>query len=174
MKPRCLIVVLMLFSLSGSILATGQVGERDLLSYAIEVIKKEEGFHPKVYRDTACCIAIGYGRQLVKEFGFELDKYAPTTRDVEEKHIAKRVTTIHRFLGSRYGAVYLDLSVSRKVVLISMTYQMGYKGVTRFRVMWSALGIKDYGLAGDAMRNSRWYSQTRGRAMRHISTMRLG
>lgn len=169
------IISVLLFSVSSSSLALDRNKEhKDLLESAIAIIKREEGYSHKAYRDTACCLAIGYGRQISKDFGFNLDKYPNTTRKVEEKHLINHVSGIHELLGLKYGSVYLSLGISRKSVLISMTYQMGYTGVSKFKIMWSALGIKNYELAGDAMRNSRWFSQTKGRAMRHIETMRKG
>ena len=174
MKARCPIVVLLLLTLSSSSIATQEFVKKDLFAMAVEVIKREEGFSPKVYRDTACCLAIGYGRQIPKEFGFDLDSYPETTRYIEDIHVGNFVADIHEFLGLKYGRIYLGLGESRKSVLISMTYQMGYSGVSKFKVMWSALGIEEFDLAGDAMSNSLWFNQTRGRAERHIETMRNG
>ena len=166
------VVIALMFALSSSSWATGKPG--DLLQSAIEVIKREEGFRTKAYKDTDCCVAIGYGRLLKKDFGFNLSLYPETTALKENVHLELRVTNIDMFLGVRYGRTYVTLDVARKSVLISMTYQMGYTGVTNFKNMWKALEGRDFVVASRAMKNSRWFNQTKSRAIRHADVMATG
>lgn len=67
------------------------------------------------------------------------------------------------------------LSPARRVVVASMSYQLGPSGLRRFEQMLGALRGGDYAAAAAAMLDSRWArEQTPGRAARLAARMRTG
>ena len=66
------------------------------------------------------------------------------------------------------------LSPARRVVVASMSYQLGPTGLRRFEQMLRALRAGDYAAAAAAMLDSRWSRQTPARARRLAARMRTG
>jgi lysozyme len=70
--------------------------------------------------------------------------------------------------------IYNKLNTERQTILISMAYQMGYKGLMDFPKMWAALGQGDWFEASEQAKDSLWYRQTPQRAARHARVLEEG
>jgi len=57
----------------------------------------------------------------------------------------------------------IELPSVIELVLVEMVFQLGKKGVSKFKGMWKALSEKDFVQAAIEMRDSRWKLQTPGR-----------
>ena len=62
----------------------------------------------------------------------------------------------------------------RLIVIISMIYQLGFRGYKRFKKMRKAIQDKDWLRASEEMRDSQWYRQTPDRCIRLAKIMREG
>ena len=62
----------------------------------------------------------------------------------------------------------------RQKVILDMRFNLGFKGLLKFRNMIAALKVKDYNRAAAQMTQSRWYDQVGNRAKRLVSMMRTG
>jgi lysozyme len=77
-------------------------------------------------------------------------------------------------LGAKALGFWTMLSEPRRAVIISMVFQMGLDGVSRFIKMRAAIMREDWEAVFKEMLNSKWAKQTPGRAGRHAEQMRTG
>lgn len=150
--------------------------EADTLSLqkaAVELLKKEEGFRAKPYIGPEGYLHIGYGQKLSNEKGEDPDLWhGHVSKEIAENFLVNKVSVIdYQLYTSPHKSIYKQLTDERKVILISMVYQMGYEGVLDFKNMWRYLYLEDYTRAAFAMLNSKWYRQTPERATRHAKVM---
>jgi GH24 family phage-related lysozyme (muramidase) len=135
-----------------------------------KILEFEEGFRAAPYVGKLGYLHIGYGTKLSMSKGLSVEDF-PITIDREQakawlkKDIAKVEASLLR--SKSYSKVYKSLSHDRQVVLVSMGYQLGISALFQFKRMWSALGKGDFRLAAHEARDSRWYMQTKNRALRH-------
>jgi lysozyme len=59
---------------------------------------------------------------------------------------------------------FIDLDPVRQAVLINMCFNLGIKGLLKFKHMLEAIGAQDWQMASLAMMNSLWATQVKGRA----------
>ena len=135
------------------------------LDDVVELLKREESFERNIYIDTEGFPTIGYGTRVTSPMMG--DRILRADADML---LRLRIAEIHERLSS--NPTYLSLPQHKRDILISMVYQMGHYGVSQFRDMWAALEQGDYESAGDAMKDSLWYTQTTNRAERHIETIK--
>lgn len=140
---------------------------------AVELLMKEEGFRAKPYIGPNGYLHIGYGQKLSNEKGIDPETWhGYVSKELAKTFLVNKVSVIDYQLNtSPHKAVYKELSNERKVILISMVYQMGYKGVLDFKNMWYHLYLEDYTSAAFAMLDSTWFRQTPERAERHAKSM---
>ena len=134
-----------------------------------ERIKKHEGYMVKPYTDTLGFLTGGYGHKILE--GEEV----PTDQEGWEKLFQEDLEK------ARDGAARLieknkleNLPCEAHEIIIEMVYQMGEKGVSKFKKMFKALRQepKDYEEAADQMMDSRWAKQTYSRARSLSESMR--
>jgi lysozyme len=133
-----------------------------------EIIKEHEGFRNQVYVDTLGYRTIGYGHKVTKEDNFEDDK-------VYDKELLEEVFD-NDFGIARRAALrlteHLDIADDAIDVITSMVFQLGEAGVSKFRNMFEALEIPDYGEAAEQMLDSKWHMQTPNRCQELANIMR--
>ena len=134
-----------------------------------ERIKKHEGYLVEPYTDTRGFLTGGYGHKILE--GEEV----PTDQEGWEKLFQEDLEK------ARDGAARLieknkleNLPCEVHEIIIEMVYQMGEKGVSKFKKMFKALRQepKDYEEAADQMMDSRWAKQTYSRARSLSESMR--
>ncbi len=128
-------------------------------------LMKDEGFRAKVYQDHLGIDTIGYGTKIIE---IEVSKeVAEAWLDAELDEKEERLRRI---------VFYDRLNIDRKNVIRSMAYQMGVRGVEKFKNMWAAIGAECWWIAAHEMRDSRWWRDpaTRDRAERMAIRMESG
>lgn len=130
----------------------------------IDIIKKNEGFESRLYKDIKGKLTIGYGFNL------------------EEIQIPENIA--YMWLKMLVDDLYLNLSTLldffdfldevRKAVLVDMSYNIGVEGLLKFKKMLKALENEDYGKTAEEMKNSKWYEEVPNRADRLIKMMITG
>jgi lysozyme len=68
--------------------------------------------------------------------------------------------------------IYEELSRPRQLVLISMAFNLGKVGLSKFIRMWAAIEIGDWDEAADQMQASAWYRQVGRRGRDLVDMMR--
>ena len=118
-------------------------------------IKRHEGKRNKMYLDSEGIPTVGYGRNL-RDVAFsdrELDVMFES--DLSRARI-----------GAQSLRVYQSLNETRRGVLIEMVFQMGKKGVSKFKKFLTAAMLGRWLEAHDEMLDSKWAKQTPTRAKR--------
>ena len=136
-----------------------------MTSFFIDELMEDEGFRTAVYLDHKGIPTIGYGTKID-----EIRVSRATALKWLMDEVAEKEARLERI------PYFLELDDIRKDVIRSMAYQMGTRGTTLFRDMWTAIGVGDYMAAGAAMRDSKWWrdTKTQGRAERMAKRMERG
>lgn len=131
-------------------------------------LKREEGFRPYAYFDTANLLTIGYGRLCDKSRkGSGLtEAEASTLLDNDVARVEAQLTAALPWLTS--------LSDARQRVLLEMAFQLGVNGVLAFRKAIAAVKAGQWQEAHDEMLDSAWHTQTKERAERLAEQMLRG
>lgn len=138
------------------------------MSIAADIIASEEGFELKPYYDHLGFPTVGYGRLLgPKDTPLSVYSgpiYEPAERAWLNCHIEK---VIERISGSPICNAYQNCNDVQKAVLISMAYQMGVNGLSKFKKTLKFLEDGIFDAAALEMIDSNWADQTPERAERH-------
>lgn len=129
-----------------------------------EILKRDEGFSPTVYRCPEGKLTIGWGWNVEAE---------PIPEDIAEEILSRQIS--ERFRGlERALPWFRSLDDARQKALICMAFQMGVKGVLGFKRMLKALREGNWELAYVEALDSRWARQTPKRAKRYAMVLRTG
>ena len=142
-------------------------------SDAINIIKAEEGFSASPYTGPEGYIHIGYGYKLHSDLGQDPNDFLlRINKEMASDLLEIQVQGVRdALLLGRNSSTFNKQNQATKDVLISMTYQLGYTGVSKFTRMWSALEVGNMDIAAKEALDSRWYIQTPNRATRHAYTI---
>ena len=119
-------------------------------------IKQNEGYSEKPYRDQLGFFTIGYGH-LIRQ---KEKKYFSKT--FNKKHFDIVFENDFRKALNQYKKFFLkkNHTVSEKELLIEMLFQLGPRGVSKFKKMLYFLNKKQKFMASLEMLDSLWYLQT--------------
>ena len=123
----------------------------------IDTIKRHEGFRAIPYQCSSGVWTIGYG-------------FTSLTKYESDVILKIKVDNLRVDL----APVIEPLSPALQDVIINMAYNLGLNGVMRLRKMWSAIYDKDFDLAADEMKDSKWYKQVGQRGVELVEIMRKG
>lgn len=118
----------------------------------VSFVKQEEGFREKPYLDTLGVPTFGIGFTYI-------------TEEEADVILAGRIEEIKTKLTEVYDW-YDNLTEARKAVMISMVYQLGFNGLSKFKRFLAAMADGDYSTASYEMLDSLWARQTPHRAER--------
>ena len=130
-------------------------------------IKQDEGYVDKVYKDSVGVLTCGWGHALPE--GSKISKEIAEL--FFEEDFAAALTSFQYFI-SKYHLSHL--SRDRKCVLINMLFNLGFRGLSKFKRFISAMQDEDYDKAAYEMLDSKWHKQVKGRADRLAKIMRKG
>ena len=119
-------------------------------------IKKNEGYRNYLYKDQLGNLTIGYGHLVKKSEKYYLKKKYSKNFLIRifDKDLKKAISDFKK----NYKTNNLPNNVQE--VLIEMIYQLGIKGVLKFKKFNKHLRKRLYFLAAFEMINSSWYQQT--------------
>ena len=119
-------------------------------------LKKEEGLHLKSYECPAGFLSIGYGRNIEQVGLKKAEAEMLLQNDMED---------IFLLLDKNIPMwKYEDFNV--RLVLCDMCYNLGIKGLLKFKKFLTALSERNWELAATEMMDSRWATQVKQRAVR--------
>ena len=119
-------------------------------------IKKNEGYSDKPYKDQLGFYTIGYGHLIKeKENNYYIKKY-------NKDHFKKLFEADFKKAQDQYKKKFFkkNHTISEKELLIEMLFQLGEKGVSKFKKMLYFLNKKEKFMASLEMLDSLWYLQT--------------
>lgn len=145
----------------------------DLNRTAFELILVEEGFREKPYYCTEGYPTIGIGFRIGGK-GEPLPTDRVMTMDEARRLCYEKIQSAIDNIQLDHPAVWNNCNTERKVILISMQFQLGRTGLSNFRRMLAAMASSDWLQAANEAKDSRWYRQTPKRAHRHAQTLLEG
>jgi len=138
---------------------TDSVVTKDLNMKALECqLKIHEGVKYKVYLDTLGLPTAGIGHLL------RANEQMPVGTAVSEDQVSRWfqqdsstcIKDAQNFVGMD---VWGDLDDNRKRALADLAYNMGGPRLNKFTTFRAAMQRKDFSAAGEALKNSKWYTQ---------------
>lgn len=129
----------------------------------VEQLKRDEGYSAHIYKCTAGCNTIGIGLNL--DAGMSL----PLAIHVLEFKIKELRDDLNRSL-----PFYKDLDDVRQDTLINMAFNLGIKGLMKFKNFLAYVEQHNFTKASEEMLNSKWAKQVGNRAERLSKQMREG
>ena len=133
-------------------------------------VKAVEGYRNKVYLDSLGKRTVGVGHLCVEDHWEDHKEYSEEMLMKVLKDDLKNAIQGAEELCSDCP----DLKDQAKEIIVEMVFQLGKTGVSKFRNMWKALehDPPNYERASIEMLDSRWASQTPGRAKEMSDHMR--
>ena len=120
----------------------------------LESIKHHEGFVEHVYDDSLGIPTIGYGF-AIKDLILE--------EDLCDEILLRKLRILGRSVMGKFP-FFDSLPSDCKDVLMEMCYQLGVRGVSKFKKALKAMEDGDWEKAADEMLDSKWAKQTPRRA----------
>lgn len=140
-----------------------------------DILMRDEGFRAKVY-DDANGLLIGPTHTLVGHptigYGRALDRQGLSRKEAE--YLLNNDILRCEADASRNFDWWPSLADARKVVVISMIFNLGLEGFKDFRKMILAISQGRFGTAADEMEKSRWSKQVGNRDIELVTMMRQG
>lgn len=136
------------------------------------MIKSEEGFRSEPYYCSEGYPTIGYGR-VIGAKGSSLS-IAKANEQTESEWVDKEINQLISSLKTHNQVVWEMCNTARKAVLVSMAYQLGFAGLSGFKMALASIAGGDYDSAAIHMLDSKWAKQTPNRAARHAEQMQTG
>jgi len=139
----------------------------------IKLVGDHEGYRQFVYDDaTGKPIGPGSVVEGYPTVGYGLNLQGRgVLKDEAEYLLKKELETIDVELDKDYGW-YKTLSPVRKSVLMDMRYNLGRAGLAGFRTTLGHIQMGRFASAADAMMQSKWATQVKGRALTLSRMMR--
>lgn len=138
------------------------------LEIASEQLRRDEGEQRHAYRDSEGYLTIGIGRLIddrLPSGGLRPDEVTV----LFENDLDDAVNDARRLVPT-----FDTLSETRKAVLVNMAFNLGYVGLSEFRLMLQAVMSGNYDIAAKEMLDSQWARQVGARAMRLAQQMKEG
>ena len=119
-------------------------------------IRKNEGYSDKPYKDQLGFYTIGYGHLIIeKDSKYYVNKF-------KKNHFEELFEIDFKKAHNQYKKNFFkkNHTAQEKELLIEMLFQLGPKGVSRFKKMLYFLNKKQRFMASIEMLDSLWYLQT--------------
>ena len=123
----------------------------------MESIKEHEGFRLEPYRCTEGFLTGGYGHKLL------VGEDVPKTREGWEEIFKKDFEKAWNHMEQMVESNNLPDNETMKAILCEMIFQLGFAGVSKFRMMIKALQESNFLEAHNQMLDSKWRVQTKNR-----------
>lgn len=141
-----------------------------------QLLAFEEGFRAEPYYCSEGYPTIGIGQKIGRK-GDPLECYTFTVSlEVAEAMLESELEGVNNYLDKKIREMpFARWDQPRDVILQSMAYQLGTTGLDKFKNMWKAIDLGDWGTAAKEALDSRWAKQqTPDRASRHAEVLRTG
>jgi lysozyme len=132
-----------------------------------ETLKRDEGVVEHAYQDSEGYWTIGCGRLIDKRAG---GKLSPMEIDILLANDIQRSEEDAKELFPTFEG----LSDARKIVLVSMAFNLGRSRLAGFKRLRQAVSEGDFLRAAAEMESSQWFNQVKGRAVRLCKQMKEG
>lgn len=147
-------------------------------------IKEHEGYRPQVYIDTVGKPTVGIGLNLKRQDAPAILASAGANynailsgkqqlTDEQIKTIFKSTLSIAYADAKKFMPNFDNLPKNIKLLLLDLSFNLGYTNLIKFIKFKEALLVKDYNAAAKELLNSKWATQVGNRANNLINLLRL-
>jgi lysozyme len=159
-----------------------KISDDVILANTLPFTKKHEGFDDHVYYDDYDNPTIGYGFNLntrhirndLESLGYSIKNLLSGNETLDEKDasvvlqygLQQALNDAKRFVSN-----WDELNPIAKIVLVDMSYNLGYTRLSKFKKFRSALESLDYAKASEEMIDSKWYTDVGRRSRRLVDMM---
>lgn len=143
--------------------------ETNLIDSTKDRIKKHEGYRDTVYICSAGKRTIGYGHLCYDDEGWIDDK--KYKKELLEKQFDFDFRASCREAEQLYQ-LHGNMNPRALSIITEMVFQLGRKGVSKFKKMWKAIEQSDWDKAHLEMLDSKWAKQTPKRAEKLAQMMK--
>ena len=143
---------------------------------------ENEGYKPKVYKDSKGKRTIGIGfnleepmnRKILKEEGMDINEIfkGKELSDSEIKRLYNRSLTQAFNDAVEFDPKFASRPEPAKKAIVDMSFNLGLTKLNKFEKMSEGLQADDYNKAADEMVDSEWYKDVKNRGPRTVSLMR--
>lgn len=141
------------------------------------VIKKDEGVRRNKegqhisYRDTEKILTGGRGHVLTKEEKKLYPKGTTIPDDIVAAWFKTDMDEANTGITELLEEMAVHVPDEVFDILLNMTFNLGKKGLKRFKKMWAAIEIEDWQTASAEMKDSKWFGQVGNRSVRLVNRM---
>lgn len=139
------------------------VGAAVIDQRGIDQLKRHEGFRSAAYQDHLGYWTIGFGRMIDARRGGGI------STEEAELLLTNDILRVDRAIGD-----ILADDPPRRAVLINMAFQLGVRGLFKFRRMLADIERRDFDAAAREGLDSQWARQTPARARELMEQLRTG
>ena len=136
------------------------------------MLTRHEGRKTYIYKDTMGYLTGGIGHLITKADGPLKERDTITDAQIDawfERDVDEAIKIAKIYLSGSFDT----LNEARQICIANLAYNLGPK-LYKFKTLKAALLMQEYDQAADAMENSNWYHQVKGRAVELVSIMRTG
>ncbi len=124
---------------------------------------RHEGRKNVSYKDSLGLLTAGIGHLLRQNEVGQYPDGSPVSDEQIEKWYNEDSITATKIAQKLIGDTWGDLSEIRKRAVIDLAYNLGESRLSKFVNFFVAMKKKDYQIAGQELRSSKWYGQVRTR-----------
>jgi lysozyme len=132
----------------------------------------DEGFSPDPYLDIEKVPTIGYGTTRI--LGRPVTMNDPPIREPVARHLLRADLFVACLDAQDLFSTFGEMNAVRREVLANMAYNLGRNRLSGFHRFIEAADRLDYEAMAAEMKDSKWYRQTKTRAMRLHQAMLTG
>ena len=129
-------------------------------------IQEHEGYMPEPYRCTEGFLSGGWGHKIL------VGEEVPTTKEGWEEIFNKDFDNAWNQMEQLCDTHDLPENEEMMSILCEMIFQLGFTGVSKFKMMIKALQEGNMEEAHNQMKDSKWYVQTPNRCVSLAERMR--
>lgn len=157
---------------------TDRVSDQSIIEKTVPVTAWAEGFRERVYNDSKNIPSIGYGfnlkephiRRALESKGYSSNSLISGNQSISKQDADDLLKLeLNRALVDAKKLVknWESLEPSAKIVILDMSYNLGYNRLSKFVKFRTALENYDYSRAKAEMIDSKWYSDV-GRRSKYL------
>jgi GH24 family phage-related lysozyme (muramidase) len=158
-------------SAADRVIAGAETGQSGGGGYAA-FIAGWEGFEPKAYWDNIQW-SIGYGTRVDAAV---TNKYGVDRHSTVDEALAMRMLTDGAAasvgVAREFATDFESLPDGVKQIVVDLAYNLGSRGIYKFKNFRTALNAREYGKAADELQDSSWYGQVGRRSAHHVGVLR--
>jgi lysozyme len=145
----------------------------------IKQLKTHEGFRSHSYCCSEGVLTIGYGYSLsanplrLSEHDLQAMKTLGISQVRAEQLLKAEVARLTKEIYQRLPWI-VRLNEARQAVILGMSYNLGIEGLMKFKRTLNLIEHEQFDNAADAMLQSKWSTQVKGRALELSTQMRTG